>query len=221
MQVPGEALLVKLWESIADKGIGSLLRPWQMRREGKASVDVKRLELLALAQTELDVAAIRRGEKVVRADGQLAETLRISSAMPVRVETADLPLALPHYEEVTRRNAAADAMQREVHIAKAVVHAEDELAQDGQLPSSTPVSEDWLYRWRECASAVSSEDLQSVWGKVLAGEVKAPGRFSLRTLEFVRNLSQSEAAVIERLSPFIIANMVYRGTDAALAMSPS
>jgi hypothetical protein len=45
---PGEQLLIKLWETIADKGIGNLLRPWQMRREGQAAIDVKHSELLML-----------------------------------------------------------------------------------------------------------------------------------------------------------------------------
>lgn len=34
MDIPGEKLIIKLWETIADKGIGSLLKPWQIRREG-------------------------------------------------------------------------------------------------------------------------------------------------------------------------------------------
>ena len=41
MEAPGEKLIIKLWESIADKGIGSLLKPWQIRREGRASIDLK------------------------------------------------------------------------------------------------------------------------------------------------------------------------------------
>ena len=216
MPAPGEALLIKLWETIADKGIGSLLRPWQIRREGRANVDNKRSELLVLAQTERDVAAIRRGEMHGGVNGILADTPQLLPAPPVDAALELVPLSLPNYEDVARRNAAADSVQREVRLAKAIIYAEEELAQDGAMPSATPVSDDWLYRWRDCAASVSSEDLQSVWGKVLAGEVKAPGRFSLRTLEFVRNLSQSEAAVIERLSPFVIENMVHRVADTAL-----
>ena len=69
MEAPGEKLIIKLWESIADKGIGSLLKPWQIRREGRASIDVKRDELLALAQAEADAAAIRSGQKTLLLNG--------------------------------------------------------------------------------------------------------------------------------------------------------
>ena len=72
MAWPGENLVIKLWETIADKGIGSLLKPWQMRREGRATVDIRRAELLALAQAEIDAATIRSGEKILLPDGTLS-----------------------------------------------------------------------------------------------------------------------------------------------------
>ena len=62
MDFPGEQLVIKLWETVAEKGIGSLFKPWQMRREGRASIDLKREELLVIAQAERDADLIRRGE---------------------------------------------------------------------------------------------------------------------------------------------------------------
>ncbi|WP_281982660.1 DUF2806 domain-containing protein, partial [Azonexus hydrophilus] len=41
------------------------------------------------------------------------------------------------------------------------------------------------------------------WGRILAGEFRNPGKYSLRTLEFIRNLSQGEAHAIEELGPFV------------------
>lgn len=208
MDVPGEKLLIKLWESIADRGIGSLLKPWQMRREGRAAVDVKRDELLALAQAEVDAAAIRSGQKVLLPDGTMSEYPReVFAVLPA---PSSEPLLLPAIEQIAERNTRADAIRREVSLSKAVMYAEEELAQDPAEPSSNTVSDDWLLRWRECAANVSSDELQSLWGKVLAGEVKNPGRYSLRTLEFLRNLSQDEAKAIEKLSPFVVNDVVFR-----------
>jgi len=31
VEIPGEKLVLKLWDTIADKGIGSLLKPWPCR----------------------------------------------------------------------------------------------------------------------------------------------------------------------------------------------
>jgi len=41
LEAPGENLLIKLWETLADKGIGSLFKPWQIKREGKATAEVQ------------------------------------------------------------------------------------------------------------------------------------------------------------------------------------
>ena len=204
MDCPGENLLIKLWESIADKGIGSLLKPWQMRREGRATVDTRRAELLALAQAEVDAAAIRAGEKKLLPDGTLSNVS--ANIQEFLLMPSSQPLLLSHIDKIAENDSRAEAIRREISIAKAVIYAEEELAQDSQEPSETQVSEDWLLRWRDYAASVSSDELQSLWGKVLAGEIKTPGKFSLRTLEFLRNLSQDEASGIELLSSFVINN---------------
>lgn len=215
MDVPGEKLLIKLWDTIADKGIGSLLKPWQMRREGRASIEVRRKELLVLAQAEVDVKAILSGQKLLLPDGTLTSQ-QAEREVVLLPESTTLPPLLQRIEEVVDHNARAESIRREISISKAVLHAEEELAEDAQEPLETKLSDDWLLRWRDCAAGVSSEELQSLWGKVLAGEVKAPGHYSLRTLEFLRNISQDEAKAIEKVSPFIVHGVIFRGDEALL-----
>lgn len=216
MDVPGEKLLTKLWETIADKGIGSLLKPWQMRREGVTAAEVQRIGMLALAQAEVDAASIRSGDKVLLPNGDLAP------AHPPMLELEilqDLPrqhFLLPNAADVAQQNGRIEAIRREVSIAKAVTYAEAELAQDTQTPPAATMSADWLLRWRENAAGVSSEELQSLWGKVLAGEVKEPGRFTLRVLDFLKNLSQAEAAELDLLSRVATGDAIYRCDKALL-----
>lgn len=216
MEIPGEKLVIKLWETLTDKGIGNLLKPWQIRREGRASTDVRREELLALAQAERDVAAIRSGEKLLLPTGELVDRLAHPAPEVHAVAPEVRPFALPYVAVTAEQNARVEAVRQEVSVAKAVLHAEHELKGDAAVPPERKPDDDWLLRWRECAAGVSSEELQLIWGKVLAGEVKAPGRFSLRTLEFLRNLSQAEAQAIERISPFVVASFVFRDDDPLL-----
>ena len=93
MQIPGEALLGKLWDTLADKAIGNLLKPWQIRREGKALIDVKRDEMLILAQAERDADAIRRG------------------ATPIPRSDCAHQLLLPHGEAAREPANAADVVE--------------------------------------------------------------------------------------------------------------
>ena len=108
-------------------------------------------------------------------------------------------------------------MRAEVNIAKALLGAEADLEDDPQEPPDRRVDEDWLLRWRDSASTVSAAELQDLWGRVLAGEVKSPGTFSLRTLEFLKNLSKEEARRIATLAPFVVDNaFVFKGDSSLL-----
>lgn len=70
--------------------------------------------------------------------------------------------------------------------------------------SDEPVDPDWFARWRANAEDVSSEQLQQLWARILSGEIKQPGTFSLRTQEFIKCLSTDEARLIEVLGNLII-----------------
>ena len=73
MEFPGEKLVIRLWETVTEKGIGGLMSPWQARREGWAQADIRRNERLVLAQTERDIEDIRSGRKTLTPDGKLLE----------------------------------------------------------------------------------------------------------------------------------------------------
>ena len=61
MTWPGEALLIKLWETLAEKGVGGLLKPWQIKREALAQTQARQTELVALADAEREAEEIRSG----------------------------------------------------------------------------------------------------------------------------------------------------------------
>lgn len=212
MDFPGEKLVIKLWETVAEKGIGGLFKPWQMRREGRVSIELKRDELIAIAQAERDAEHIRHGVTHV-------------SGSPVQVLLADdnPESSKSRQTDFARRIAPAvddvvivDTVRREANVTRALLQAEEALESDPQVPPDAKVNDDWLYRWRDSASQVSTEELQNLWGRLLAGEVKAPGTYSLRTLEFLRNLSQQEAEEVSKLSQFVIEGVIFRQASESL-----
>ncbi len=64
MDYPGEKLLLKLWETLAEKGIGSLLAPWQEKRLAQARGEIRCNEMLLIAQTEKEIESIKAGTSV-------------------------------------------------------------------------------------------------------------------------------------------------------------
>lgn len=216
MDFPGEKLVIKLWETLAEKGVGSLLSPWQAGREGRVRNEVRRQDILMLAQAEKDAADIRSGKKQLRADGTLLLTNSQQTITRDRNERIEPTLAFSDAVEYGKRAAADAAARSEINASKAILFAEEQLAYDTQTPPTGDIDEDWLFMWREYASKVSAEDLQRLWGSVLAGEVKAPGRYSIRTLEFLKTLSKPEAEMITTLASYVIDGRVARAQSTYL-----
>ena len=200
----GEKLLIKLWETIADKGIGGLLAPWQTLRTEKARTQARAEEIVLLAEAERQAKAIKAGKaKLVRSDRKISVVESDTPNIIPSIDAQDKHSNLIEYAEAQDK---ADSIRRNINLTKAVIHAENLLSQDGSEPTKEDVDEDWIYRWKEYSAKVSTEDLQQLWGAVLAGEVKEPGTYNLRTLEFLKNISKSEAELIEKCAIHHVSN---------------
>lgn len=82
-----------------------------------------------------------------------------------------------------------------------------ELMANPTIPEERP-DEDWTTRFFSSAQDISSEQMQELWGRILAGEIRKPGAFSLRTLDFIRNLTTEEAQIFAR-----VVRLAYRTED--------
>jgi len=60
------------------------------------------------------------------------------------------------------------------------------------------VADDWLNVFERFAEAASSERMQKQWARVLAGEIRKPGSFSLKTLSALSELDQEVAIIFEK-----------------------
>lgn len=207
MDYPGEKLLLKLWETLAEKGIGSLLTPWHEKRIARARMEIRREELLVLAQAEKEVEFIRSEKTILPESTKIKLLTASTTGLPERIEPK---VDLSQFAIKASKLEISEFMRKEVNVSRALLIAEDILAQDAQEPSSEPIEDDWLFSWREYAGRVSANELQDLWGRILAGEVKQPGSYSLRTLEFLKGLSKAEAELISKAAKFVIAGVILR-----------
>lgn len=215
MDYPGEKLLLKMWETLAEKGIGSLLAPWQEKRMADARAEIRRKEMLLLAQAEIEVDSIKSGKSKF----QLKPEVKLLNAPPEKIDEQgriEPTIDLTRLATAVSNNDFSESVRKETNIAKSILIAEDILGQDQQEPPDTPIDDDWLFSWRDYAGRVSSEELQSLWGRILAGEVKQPGAYSMRTLEFLKGLSKSEAELISKAARFVIDGRIYREKEEFL-----
>ena len=93
----------------------------------------------------------------------------------------------------------ARELKRQNNIDSVVEIALNEFQHETSV-SDENVSEDWGTRFFNIVEDISDSDMQLFWGKILAGEVKSPNSYSLRTLEVFRNLSSAEAKTFHKLA---------------------
>jgi uncharacterized repeat protein (TIGR03899 family) len=76
-----------------------------------------------------------------------------------------------------------------------------------QLPnnvSADPTDKDWTKSFFRYAEDISSSEMQTIWGKILAGEIASPGSFSKRTIAAVYELDKDEARAFESLCSVLL-----------------
>lgn len=170
-----------------------------------------------MAQIDHDAGLIRSGQAHLSNDFALELSGPQLTATGLQLETGVVVVTQKQLAFEIAAEAIQEGARKRANVAAAVLEAAAVLDNDSGLVPAAEVGQDWLFRWRDAAAEVSTDDLQKMWGQILAGEVKSPGQFSLRTLEFVRNLSQSEANLIAMLAPFVLGAYVVRIPNNRLA----
>lgn len=64
---------------------------------------------------------------------------------------------------------------------------------------------DWATAFYDSAKGSSDEEIQVLWGKILAGEIAHHGKFYKRTLSILKNMESKEAKHFVELVPLLIA----------------
>lgn len=86
--------------------------------------------------------------------------------------------------------------KRQINIASVVRQAASQLG-DKEVANNEP-DHDWTARFFSDVQDVSSEEMQTLWAKVLAGEVEWAGSTSIRTLGILKNLDQDTARLFRK-----------------------
>jgi uncharacterized repeat protein (TIGR03899 family) len=169
--------LEKLIEVIS-KGVGMVYKPYAENK-----------------QLDNDIATIK---KVKEAIGPNEQNLQISYTKKdgVSISTPtkqDLNLQItPPLEERSQTKLEYQNYKKQINIESITQGTADMLALEESVDNN-PVDEDWITRFFSYAEDISNGEMQKIWSKVLAGEIKKPTSFSLRTLEALRNITEEEA----------------------------
>ena len=196
LKVPAVKKLLEFVESSIGAVGGSMLARWQAR----AAADAARIT----AQGQADAMRIT-------AEGQADSTRLIAGAQaeaqtyfPIEGQLIQGEVNLG--KEIESRLTFQE-QKRQNNIEAVVKLAADELG-DKEVQNHD-VDHDWIARFFSDAQDVTSEHMQRIWAKILAGEVETPGRTSLHTLSILKNMSQRDAELFKETSRFIFDNFIF------------
>lgn len=96
----------------------------------------------------------------------------------------------------------AQEERRQLNVENIVGQAAQNLI-DEELPAEE-VSSDWSARFIRESEDISDENMQALWAKILAGEIKRPGSYSVRTLNVLKNLAVGEAEIFTKYADRIV-----------------
>ncbi|MFA6076408.1 MAG: DUF2806 domain-containing protein [Negativicutes bacterium] len=179
----------KLLDIIEKSGRG-LLAPWQIRRIAKAEKDA---DLIKFDGEQ------RKFELALSTLNQFVDS---ESKMLVSYSGGQFQLSLNQVEKRALVRTIATEAERQANIENITLLAFNNLNNKSEV-SDEPVDKDWVNRFYDTVKDISDDAFQLIWSKILAGEVEKPGSFSFRTIDTMKNLSQTDATLFFELSKYI------------------
>ena len=103
----------------------------------------------------------------------------------------------PEYAQVAVQKFGQRVLREQVNLdlitqraASDIRENSDSSDQSSAHESGDPINDDWLNAFETEARQKSTEEMQVYFGKVLAGEIRAPGSYATRTIRILGSLDQ-------------------------------
>lgn len=186
--------LEKLVE-VVSQGIGRVSTAFFYKKD----VDARAYEMRKIAEAKVDEAkTIVKGLSDAGITG--AELTTKNGLLQIsKINTENI--TLPALSERTENRVSFLEAKRQHNIENITAIAAQVL-QETEEVSEEPVDDDWINRFFRYAEDISNEEMQALWGRILAGEVKQPKTFPLRTLDILKNLTKEEAETFIRVASY-------------------
>ena len=141
------------------------------------------------------------------ADERRAETAaRIKLINTTAEQIAQQMQTDPEYARVAVRKFGHRVLREQVNLdlisqkaASEIRDASESNKESGPEESGEAISDDWLNAFETEARQKSTEEMQTLFGKILAGEIRKPGSYSTRSVKILGSFDQNIADHFLRL----------------------
>lgn len=166
----------------------------------------------AISQLIGDVIAIpSAGLKLISSgiDDRIRSKSLVSDA--IAQQTA---LELVNDEEFMARakaNLGNSIIRKQANKEKIAAKAAIELGNEEISPDTPALDTDWLNNFSEFAEKASSDDMQDYLSKILAGEIRSPGRYPQKILRSIYEMPKSVLETIREIMPNSVRKVMPNG----------
>ncbi|MCD9107154.1 DUF2806 domain-containing protein [Bradyrhizobium japonicum] len=82
-------------------------------------------------------------------------------------------------------------------------------ARSPESDATAEIDDDWLNAFSDHVSSKSDADIQTLWAKILANEIRKPRSFSLQSLRLLADLSADDARLLhDKILPLVVSGHV-------------
>jgi hypothetical protein len=176
------------------KTVGKIIKYFNEPKHIKQIADAKAYEITTISEALRNNSDLPikydNGKLLIRSDNNITNDQKIEKEIQL--------------EKIGNRIMFQD-IRKQKNMESVIYKAFQELENE-QFVSEEPVDTDWTVRFFKAVEDIGNEDMQKIWGKILASEVKQPKSYSLRTLDILRNISKDEAELFTKISTLVIYN---------------
>ena len=186
LKIPALEKLLDYTASGIGSVAGSMLAPWKAGQAARAK--------LIAAKGEVEAQRILAGGRAdtmqIIATAQADAKSTVISPDAVLQGEVDIP-------DIVSQRIQFQEEKRQANIGSVVGKAALQLG-DGEVLDHEP-DHDWTAQFFNDVQDVSSEEMQQLWARVLAGEVESPGSVSLKAMNILRGLDRNTALLFRTL----------------------
>lgn len=162
----------------------------------------------------IDILKAMGEQKASAIRNDTASSAAVSKAITkVAVKRAAADGALAERAVASFLSEAIRKQESRERVAKAAI--EDLVANPPPADAVGP-SDDWMNRFQRYAEDVSSEEVQIMWGRVLAAEIRRPGLVSARVLRAIEEIDQETAIIFNHLTGCILGSCIIKSLSGPL-----
>lgn len=190
----GKILPIDKLIDILSNSVGRISKSYFDRKDSDTKAyEIKKLAEARAEEIKIMSKAIKDNYLLTGGIEYSEEKISISSPKETPVsENETLEISTQNLEQRTQNRIDFQQNKKQLNLETISAYAAEELKNEEPV-TDEPLDEDWTTRFFNIAEDISNEEMQALWGRILAGEIKKPKSYSLRTLELLKNLSKEEA----------------------------